>query len=453
MKRQENNVNLTKGAILPGLVSFMLPIMLTSFLQTLYGSVDSIIVGNFAGSEALAAVGATTSLTNLILVLFIGLSTGAGILVAQLIGADDKDAVEKAVHTSIALSIACGIFSTVFGVLFSGKILTLMSTPAEILPLSRLYMMIYFIGAVPTLIYNFGLGILRASGDSKSPLKFLIISAVIHIVFSLIFVIVFKLGVVGIASSTVISQTISAVLVLRLMLKTNESIKLTPSKIKFWKNALVRIIRLGVPTGIQSSAFAFSNTIIQTAVNSFGKAAVTGYSASTQVDVIVYMIMNSVAVASTTFIGQNFGAKQRERCERGFAVSLALVSSLGILFGSVLFFGRTLLIRIFTDDALAVSFGSQGLAVIGISYFLYGILEVVSGYLQGSGDSFSPMAITLFGIVGIRMLWIYTILPLKREWLVFCIASPVSWFITLIMLCIRYKMFKKQLIKKDIVSN
>lgn len=448
-KEAEKNLKLTEGAILPLLVKFMIPIMLSGLLQTLYNAMDSAVVGNFTGPEALAAVGATTSLTNLILALFIGLSTGAGIVVAQLIGAEDKNGVEKAVHTSIALSIAGGIFLTVFGVLFSGKILKLMSTPDEILPLSRTYMVIYFVGAIPSLIYNFGSGILRAAGDSKNPLRFLCVSAVINVVFNLIFVIVFKLGVAGVAISTVISQIISAVLVLRLMLKTNESIRLTPSKISFDKNAFVRIMKIGIPAGIQGAVFSFSNTIIQSTVNSFGKSAVAGCSACAQIEGFVYIIMNSVSVASTTFIGQNFGAEKHKRCEQGFNISLALVSILGLFLGIVLFFGRTLLVRLFTSDAAAIGYGEQRLTVIAISYFLCGLMEVVSGCLRGSGDSFSPMLITLFGVAGSRLLWIFTVLPLKREIFMLYMAFPVSWIITLALLCIRYIVFKRHLNKSQ----
>lgn len=308
MKNKDTGFNMTNGKILPLLIKFTIPIMLSGFLQQFYGAMDSVVVGRFSGQEALGAVGATASLTNLILSVFIGMSTGAGIVIAQLIGAEDKDGTKTAVHTSVALSLVCGVFLMIFGSVASGKILALMSTPKEIFPLAKEYMFIYFLGSVPSLLYNFGSGILRASGDSKRPLYYLCVATVVNIVFNLVFVIVFKMSVRGVAISTVISQTVSAVLVLRQLIKTDEDIKLVIKDIKFDKKMLSRIIKIGLPAGIQGSVFSFSNTIVQTAVNSFGKVAVAGCTASGSVENFVYIAMNSVSLAETTFIGQNYGA-------------------------------------------------------------------------------------------------------------------------------------------------
>jgi len=417
--------------------------MISSFLQQFYGAVDSAIVGKFSGPEALAAVGATSSVTHLILALFIGMSTGAGIVVAQLIGAEDKKGISKAVHTAIAISIAGGLFLMVFGTLLSGKVLALMETPEDVFPLAKTYMVIYFFGSVPSLLYNFGSGILRASGDSKNPLKFLCVATVVNIVFNLIFVIVFDMSVAGVAVSTVISQTVSAILVLRLLVKTDEDTKLDLKKIGFNKRMFIKIIKIGLPAGIQSSVFSFSNTIIQSTVNSFGKAAVAGCAASSQIENFVYLIMNSVSVGSTTFIGQNYGAGKLKRCSKGFKICLLLVVAIGVMSGFVLFFAQEPLLKIFTDNPEAISFGKERLTVFAFTYILCGIMDVISCSMRGYGDSFFTMLICVFCVPGSRMLWIFTVLPLMREIFMVYLAFPVSWLLTLTILLIRFSNFKK----------
>lgn len=445
MSKLSKGINMTEGSILPLLIRFTIPIMFSALLQTLYGSVDSAIVGKFAGPVYLAAVGSTSSVTNLILALFVGMSSGAGIVIAQLIGADDKEGLHKAVHTTIALSLAGGVFLTFFGVMFSKEILRLMGTPEEVLPFANLYMSIHFAGSVPTMLYNFGSGILRASGDSKNPLKFLIFTSIINVALNLIFVIAFDLHVIGVALATVICQTVSAVLVIRLLIKTDAGIKLNIRKIRFHKRMLIKIVKIGLPAGIQSSAFSFSNTVIQSTVNSFGKAAVAGCAASAQVENFVYLIMNSVSIAITTFTGQNFGAKRLDRCKKGFKISLFSVAVIGILLGVILMVGLESFIRIFTDDPEAIVYGTQRLMVIGMTYSICGIMEVLSGSMRGYGDSFSPMLICLFGVTASRMLWIFTVLPFKREIFMVYLAFPISWFITAVILLSRYVYLRKKL--------
>lgn len=445
MKKNESVINMTKGAVLPLLVRFMIPIMLTNLLQTFYGMVDSAVVGNFNGPNALGAIGATSSLTNLILALFIGISTGAGIIVAQRIGAEDDRGVNLAVHTSFAFALAGGVFLMIFGGIFSGKILRLMSTPEEIYPLANIYMTIYFMGAVPSLVYNFGAGILRAVGDSKRPLYYLACATVVNITFNLIFVIVFDLGVAGVAISTVMSQTVSAFLVVRQLVKSEDCIKLNIREIKFHKRMFINILKIGVPSGIQSSVFSFSNTIIQSTINSFGSAAVSGCAASAQIESFQYMIMKSISLASTTFISQNYGAGKFKRCSEGMKKSFVLITAVGLVLGAFMMTFRFELLKIFTADAVSLNYGSQRIVIFAATYFLCGIMEILSGTICGYGDAFSPMLITLIGVTGSRMLWIFAVLPFRRAISTVYMAFPVSWSITIIALSIRYIMYRKHL--------
>lgn len=443
---KRESMNLTEGKILPLIVKFMIPLMLSSLLQQLYGAVDSAVVGKFSGAEALAAVGATAPITHLILALFIGMSMGAGIITAQLIGAKDDEGVEKAVHTSVALGIISGLFLMVFGVILAGPLLKLMNTPKEVLPLAKTYMSIYFLGSVPSIFYNFAASILRAAGDSKNPLKFLCIATVINIVFNLIFVIVFKMGVVGVAVSTIISQTVSAYLALRLLLKTNEVVKLSLSKIGIDKHMLKRIVIIGVPAGIQGATFNFSNTIIQSTLNSFGKAAVAGGAASGQIEGFLYLIMNAVALSATTFVGQNFGAKKLDRCRSGTRVCLFLVIFLGFLLGLLTTIFSEELIRMFVSETESVICGKERLVIIAISYFICGIMEVISYSLRGYGDSFAPMVISLLTVPGVRIFWCFAVLPIFRTVEMLYVAFPVSWLITTVVLTVRYIIFRKKVI-------
>ena len=451
MKNDNSGMIMTEGKILPLLVKFTIPIMLSGFLQQFYGAMDSVVVGRFTGQEALGAVGATASLTNLILSVFIGMSTGAGIVIAQLIGAEDESGIKKAVHTSVALSLVCGIFLTGFGCMMSGRILALMNTPEDIFPLAREYMFIYFLGSVPSLIYNFGSGILRASGDSKRPLYYLFAATVVNIVFNLIFVIVFRLGVKGVAISTVISQTVSAVLVSIKLITTETEVHLNIRDINFDGKTLKRILKIGLPAGLQGSVFSFSNTVIQTTVNSFGKAVVAGCTASSGIENFVYITMNSVSLAETTYIGQNYGAGKIERCHKGFKISVALVTLGGIFLGAMLVIFKRQFIELFIKNSPeTVAAGMERLTVFGYTYFLCGIMDVLCGAMRGYGDSFSPMIMALIGVTGSRMLWIFTVLPFKREVFVLFLAFPISWLVTIIPLLIKYRSMMKKMRQSDV---
>lgn len=445
MKKDNGSINMTEGAILPLILRFTIPIMLSGLLQQFYGAMDSAVVGQFSGPDALGAVGSTASLTNLIIAVFLGMSTGAGIIVAQLIGAEDHSGVKKAVHTSMALALVCGVFLMILGCAASRLMLEVMHTPDEVLPLAKTYMMIYFLGSVPSLVYNFGSGILRAAGDSKRPLGYLFIASIVNIVFNLIFVIGFDLSVKGVAISTIISQTVSAILVVRRLMKTDESIHLVPRDIKFDGKMLRRIIIIGLPAGIQGSVFSFSNTVIQSTVNTFGKAAVAGCAASSGIENFVYMIMNSVSLSATTYIGQNYGAGKQDRCEKGFKISFLLVLTVGIALGALMGIFKEPLLRIFTSDADALACGEQRLIVFAFTYFLCGVMDVICGTIRGYGDSFSPMLIALIGVTGSRMLWVYAVLPFNRVITMLYIAFPVSWIITIFALLIRYYLLRRKM--------
>ena len=307
-------------------------------------------------------------------------------------------------------------------------------------------MSIYFLGSVPSIFYNFASSVLRAAGDSKNPLKFLCVATVVNIVFNLIFVIVFDMGVVGVAVSTIMSQTVSALLVLRLLLKTNEDIKLCPKDIRFDKGILKRIIVIGVPAGIQSAAFSFSNTVIQSTLNSFGKAAVAGGTASQQIEGFLYLIMNAVSMSATTFIGQNYGAENEERCKKGFKTCMVLVVIFGVIIGLVMTLGAEFFVRMFVSEKESVAAGVERLRIIASTYFLCGIMEVISFSLRGYGDSFAPMLITVLIVPGLRVLWSFLMLPLHRTVAMLYIAFPVSWFFTIVVLIVRYIKFRKKIL-------
>lgn len=430
---KKSNQSMITGPLFSNIVSFTIPVILTSVLQLLFNAADLVVVGRFRGSLSVGAVGATGSLTALIVNLFIGLSVGAGVSVAHGIGGKmDKD-VHQTVHTAIPASIICGIVLTVVGVFISRPLLVMMETPKEILDLSALYMKIYFCGITFTVVYNFAAAILRAAGDSKSPLIFLTIAGVINVILNVFFVVVFGMDVEGVALATAISQAVSAVLVVIALMRRKDACRLELRKMKIYWPQLGKTIRIGLPAGIQSSLFAISNVIIQSSVNSFGDVVVSGNAAAGNIEGFLFVAMNSFHQTAVNFCGQNSGAKRYDRVKKTLLICLGCVGVLGISLGAVFYLcGRPLLGIYITDSAEAIEYGLLRMSMISTTYVLCGLMDVVTGALRGMGASLVPMLISVLGVCGIRLGWIFTFfqLPQFHSLPGLFMSYPISWGIT-----------------------
>lgn len=430
MKKSSIN-SLLEGPIFPAVISYSIPIILSSLLQLLFNAADLIVVGRYCGSIFLAAVGATSSLINLLVNFFIGMSVGCGVSVAQAIGAKDNSTVHKTVHTAIPISIICGVILSIIGITFCKKFLTLIGTPSEVLPLSTKYMKIYFAGTIFVMLYNFAASILRAAGDTKSPLISLIIAGIANVIFNLIFVTVFDMNVAGVALATIISQAISAILVIITLLRREDSCKLFIKELRIYKNEFFKIFRIGLPAGIQSSLFGLSNVIIQSSINSFGQTFLSGNSAAGNIEGFIYVIMNAFHHVALNFIGQNFGAKNYQRIKNVFYASIVCVTASGLFFGSLAFiFGRQLLSIYITDSPEAIAAGITRMAFLCLPYFLCGILDVINGALRGIGSSLVPMIISILGVCVFRVVWIFTIFDKIHTPECLFSSYTISWILT-----------------------
>ncbi len=437
----KRNINMVSGPIFKNVISYTIPIIFTGILQLLFNAADLIVVGQFCGSISVAAVGATTSITNLIVNLFVGLSVGTGVAVAQAIGADNTQKVHRVVHTAIPTALVGGAILTVIGVAFSKTFLTWMSTPDDVLPLSALYMKIYFGGIVFMMIYNFCASILRAAGDTKSPLIFLTIAGFINVILNMIFVIFFDLNVAGVALATTISQGISAILVVIALLKRKDSCKLHLSQLRFYRDEFLQILKVGLPAGIQGSLFSISNVIIQSSVNSFGSAVVSGNAAALNIEGFIYIVLNAFHQTTLNFTGQNVGANNYRRAKKVFTICMICVFVIGIVLSFAMYiFGPQLLSIYITDSQEAIECGLVRISCLFIPYFLLGLMDVSGGGLRGMGVSVAPMIISVIGVCGFRIGWIYTIFQLPQfhtpEWLYH--SYTISWGITFIAQTIAY---------------
>ncbi len=430
------------GPILKNVILYSLPIILTGILQLLFNAADLAVVGWFCDSDYVAAVGATSALTNLIINLFVGLSVGAGVTVAQGLGARNAESTSRAVHTSVAVAVISGIVTTVVGVSFSEYFLQLMGTPdGKLLRLSSLYMRVFFAGNLFSMLYNFGASVLRAAGDSKTPLVSITIAGVLNVVLNIIFVACFNMNVAGVALATIISQALSAVLVLRTLAARNDSCKLMLSKIKIHGDMLAKIIRIGVPSGIQGSLFSISNVLIQSSINSFGALHMSGSAAASSIEGFCYITMNAFHQTALNFCGQNFGAKNLKRVRRITYVCLAAVAVVGIVVAQLFYiFGEQLLAIYIKDSPEAIAYGMERLKYILVPYFICGMMEVATGSLRGIGCSLIPMLITIGGVCVFRVVWIYTVfaLPQFHTFAVLFVSYPISWIITLAALLISF---------------
>ena len=430
---ERKNMPMLEGNLFSGIVNFTVPIILTSLLQLLFNAADLVVVGQFCGSMSVAAVGATGALTNLMVNFFIGLSIGTGVAVAHGIGSREDWEVHCIVHTALPLSLVSGLVLTVLGVAFSRTFLHWMGTPDTVLPLSAVYMEIYFGGVTFAMIYNFSAAILRAAGDTKSPLLFLFIAGVVNVVLNVFFVLVCQMNVAGVALATTISQAISAVLVTMALMRRNDACKLDLKKLHFYKPQLRKMIRIGLPAGIQSSLFSISNVLIQSSINSFGDVLMSGNAAASNIEGFVYVCLNAFHQTAVNFIGQNAGARQHKRVYRILWICLACVTVVGIVTGSLAYvLGPKLLAIYITDSPEAIAYGLTRMAFICLPYFLCGLMDVSTGALRGIGASLTPMLISVLGVCGFRVLWIYTIFQMPAYHTPQClyISYAVSWILT-----------------------
>ena len=452
MKR--SNGSMLQGPLLKNIILYTIPIILTSWLQLLFNAADLVIVGQFDGSNCLAAVGATGAITNLIINLFIGLSVGAGVGVAHGLGSGDDEAVHRTVHTAIPAAAISGLFLTVVGVFMSKTFLTWMGTPEEILPLSTIYMQVYFGGMVFNMVYNFSASILRAAGDTKSPLIFLGISGLVNVGLNVVFVTVFHMNVAGVALATAISQAVSAVLVVITLMRRQDACKLELKKLRFYKPQLVKMVRIGLPAGIQGSMFSISNVMIQSSINSFGDIVMSGNTASANIEGFVFTAMNAFHQTAVNFTGQNVGAGQYDRVKKILFTCLACVATTGIVLGTTMYaFGPQLLGIYITDSAQAIEYGLVRLSYICAVYFLCGLMDVSTGALRGMGSSLVPMMISVLGVCGIRLLWIATVFQAYHTTDCLYLSYGVSWTITFIaQFAAFWIIYKKQRRKAESLS-
>lgn len=447
------NANMLKGSLWSSLITYTIPIILTSILQLLFNAADLVIVGRFSGSINVAAVSATGAITNLIVNLFIGLSVGAGVATAHGLGGNQADAVHRTVHTALPTALIGGVILTIVGVIFSENFLILMKTPENVLPLSSLYMRIYFCGMTFTMVYNFCASILRAAGDTKSPLLFLTIAGVINVLLNIFFVVVFQMTVDGVALATVISQCISAVLIVIALMRRTDACHLSLKKMRFYKQPFLKIIRIGLPAGIQGSMFAISNVIIQSSVNAFNSdALMSGNGAAANIEGFVYVLMNSFHQTAVNFTGQNLGAHQYQRIKKIFAICILYVSIAGIIAGSsVWYFGDKLLSIYITDSQEAIRYGLIRFNYIALPYFVCGLMDVSTGALRGLGSSLTPMLISIMGVCGIRILWTYTIFQVPRFHTPECLylSYLISWAVTFLFQTLAFVIIFRKRVRAD----
>ncbi|MBQ3670808.1 MAG: MATE family efflux transporter [Treponema sp.] len=432
----KNKIDMTQGAIFPKLVKFAVPLILSSILQLLFNAADIVVVGRYAGDNSLAAVGSTSSMVNLLVNFFIGLGVGCNVVAANFLGAGKKAELNKTVHTTMVLSIIGGIALTVVGIAFSRQILVLMGSPKDVLPLSTLYLKVFFGGIMATVIYNFGAALLRAKGDTKRPLYILLVAGVINVILNLIFVISFKMDVAGVAFATVLSQVFSAVCVVMILMREEDEFRLEPKKLSIDKAILARIVKIGLPAGFQGMLFSFSNVIIQSSVNSFGAVMVAGNSAAQSIEGFVYISMNSFAQGTLTFAGQNMGAHRFDRIKRLVVIAECIVTIVGLVLGlTALFFGRALL-SLYSPNGEVVDAGMLRLSVILATYCTCGMMDCMASAIRGVGHSVMPMIVTLVGACGLRMVYIFTFFQIPRFHTFQSIfySYPLSWIVTFLFL-------------------
>lgn len=453
-KTNKYEMDMCNGPLFSKIMVFSLPLMLSGVLQLLFNAADIVVVGRFAGSEALAAVGSTSSLINLLVNVFMGLSIGANVMVARYYGAGQKKELDEMIHTAVLTSVVSGIVLVFVGLIFAKPALTLMGTPDDVINHSVLYMRIYFVGMPVMMLYNFGAAILRAIGDTKRPLYYLLLAGVINVVLNLIFVICFHMGVAGVASATVISQAVSAFLVVRCLMLNDGSVHLDLKRLHIYKDKLFKMVQIGVPAGLQGSMFSISNVLIQSSVNSFGSIAMAGNTAGQNLEGFAYTAMNALHQSAVSFTGQNFGARKYKRIGRIALICQSSVFVVGFVLSMLIYICSPWLLQLYSTEPEVIQYGINRLVIICTTYFLCGMMDVMVGVLRGMGYSMVPMIVSLTGVCVFRVVWIYTVFANFRSLKVLYISYPVSWgttfLIQLIIFLFIYRKLRKQ--EKEVVA-
>ena len=444
MKKNKYEIDMCNGSIMDKLISFSLPLMLSGILQLMFNAVDIVVVGRFSGSQALAAVGSTTALINIFTNLFIGISLGANVLAARFYASGKEKEMSETVHTAITLALISGIIMAGVGLLLAKLALELMGTPSDVIELSTLYMRIYFCGMPFFMLYNYGAAILRAVGDTKRPLIFLIISGVANAGLNMILVIIFHMGVAGVGIGTVISQLISCILVLRCLYKSEGCYQLRFSKLRIQKVYLRQIFQVGIPAGIQSTVINFSNALLQSSVNSFGSTAMAGYTAANNILGFLYVSVNAVTQACMSFTSQNYGVGKYKRMDRVLINCLILSVVISGVLGCGSYAFGTEILKVYTEDPKVIQCGLEILSMTTVTYFLCGIMDLFPGALRGMGRSGVPMILSIIGTVGTRLVWIFMLFPQHRSLEFLFISYPVSWLFTIVMQVICFYFVRKQ---------
>jgi len=440
---------ITEGVIWKQLLFFFFPILLGTLFQQLYNTADTVVVGRFVGTQALAAVGGSTGqIVNLVVNFFVGLASGATVIIARYYGARDRIKLNNALHTAIALSIVGGIVTGIAGILLTPSLLKMMNTPADVIEGSTMYLCIYFAGIIFVFVYNIGSGILRAVGDSKRPLYFLIVCCFLNIFLDILFVVYLKLGVKGAAFATVISQAVSALLVILSLTKSVDIYRLRPNKIRFYKSLLIAIITIGLPAGLQSVMYGISNIIIQTSLNSLGTETVAAHTAFAKIDAIYWMISGAFSVSIITFIGQNYGARKFDRMKKSIKVCLLMDLIASLLLTTVMLLAGPYLLRLFTSDQEVIEIGMQIIHIIAPSYALFIFIEILSSSLRGMGNVVVPMLMTCGGVCVLRILWIFIFVRTHLSVTTILMSYPISWGFTAVLFIIYFMFYQKKFFRR-----
>ena len=444
MKKNKYEIDMCNGTLMDKLIVFAVPLMISGVLQLMFNAVDIIVVGQYSGSQSLAAVGSTTALINIFTNLFIGISMGVNVLAARFYAAGQDQQMSETVHTAILVALISGVIMTFVGVGMARWALEVMATPDDVIDLSTLYMRIYFLGMPFFMLYNYGAAILRAVGDTRRPLLFLIVAGITNAMLNVILVVKFHMAVEGVAIATVVSQLISCILVLRCLYQSESSYQLRFSKLRVNVSYLSQIFQVGIPAGIQSVVINFSNAMLQSSVNSFGSTAMAGYTAANNLLGFLYASVNSVTQACMSFTSQNYGVGKFKRMDRVLIdcalISVVFAGTLGTIF---YVFGSEIL-QIYTKEQDVIKTGMEIISITTIPYFLCGIMDLFPGAMRGMGRSGVPMILSIIGTVGTRIVWIYGIFPLHRSLFVLFISYPGSWLITIAMQVICFFIVRKQ---------
>ena len=451
-KKNKYEMDMCNGPLASKMWIYVIPLILSGILQLAFNAIDMIVVGQFCGDEALGSVGATSSLINLLINIFMGLSVGTNVLVGKYYGAGKEKDVSETVHTAITASVIFGFFLAFVGFIFARPLLILMKTPEDIIDLSALYVRIYFLGMPVMLLYNFGSAILRAVGDTKRPLHFLFVAGILNILLNLFFVVVLKRTVDGVAFATIISQAVSAVLIVKCLANNEGSTHLDLRKLRIYPKKLMEMIRIGLPAGIQGSLFSLSNVIIQSSVNSFGSTVVSGNTAASNLEGFIYISMNSFYQTAISFTSQNLGGGKYKRINKIMIYSISFVTLVGLSLGWLFYLMSPVLLKLYTDDPTVIEYGKIRMSVICTTYFLCGVMDAMVGMLRGLGKSIMPMIVSLCGACLFRIIWILTVFKAYHSIFILYISYPISWLITASVHMLCFVVIKKKLENNKIMQ-